>query len=86
MVRAKEEPHDEENARRAASDLSAGDRDGWKWKRADGGHLDGTVGDRAGGTGNELAERSRVGWMSLVLRIEVLRHCRSMRSQLLVHV
>ena len=86
MVRAKEEPHDEENARRAASDLPAGNRDGWKWKRADPGHVDGTVVDRADRTGHELPERSGLGWLSLVLWIEVVRDRRSMRRQLLVRV
>ena len=86
MVRAKEDTHDEENHCRAASDLPARDRDGWKWKRANADHVDDTVGDRADRTGHELTGRSRMGWLSLVLRIEVLRHRRPMRGQLLVRV
>ena len=75
MVRAKEVNHDEEDARRAVPDLRAGDRDGRKWSRTYGGHVDYAIGDRAG--------RPRVGFLSLVLWIEVVLHRLSMRCELL---
>jgi hypothetical protein len=74
IVRAKEVHHEEEVARRAAADLRVGVCDGREWNRTYSRRPDETVGDRA--------DRARLGWLSLVLRIEFVPHCPSVRGQL----
>jgi hypothetical protein len=74
MVRAKEDNHEEKDDRGAAPDLHADGCDGRECKRTYGGRVDDTVADRA--------DRAWVGCLSLVLRIEVVLHRRSMRCEL----
>jgi len=90
MVRAKEVHHDEEDARRAAPDLRAGVCDEREWNRTYSGRVDDTVGGRADRTGYVRADRAGylraaragVGWLSLVLRIEVVPQRPSMHGEL----
>ena len=89
-MRAKEVYHDQEDARRAAPDLRASVCDGREWNRTYSGRIDDTVGGRADRTGDVRtdragyvhADRAGVGWLSLVLRIEVVPQRLSMRGEM----